>query len=44
MATVAALRKDVKKYIKKIYNTDVYRIPYYLLVEKDDSKFIELKN
>lgn len=33
-----------QKYIKKIYNTDVYRIPYYLQVEKDDSKFIELKN
>lgn len=32
------------KYIKNIYNTDTYKIPYYLLVEKDSSKFVLIKD
>lgn len=31
-------------FIKKIYNTDILKIPYYLLVEKDASRFHVLKN
>jgi len=30
-------------FIKEIYNTDVLRIPYYLLVEKDISRFSPLR-
>ncbi len=32
-----------KTFIKEIYNTDHLRIPYYLLVEKDKSRFSVLK-
>ncbi|NDK09722.1 hypothetical protein GW846_03000 [Candidatus Gracilibacteria bacterium] len=32
-----------KIFIKEIYNTDIKRIPYYLLVEKDTSRFKQLK-
>ena len=32
-----------KNFIKEIYHTDVRRIPYYLLVEKDFSRFKTLK-
>jgi len=31
-------------FIKKIYNTDILKIPYYLLIEKDASRFHMLKN
>lgn len=31
-----------KIFIKEIYNTDIQRIPYYLLVEKDTSRFQKL--
>lgn len=32
-----------KTFIKEIYNTDYLKIPYYLLVEKDTSRFTPLK-
>ncbi len=32
-----------KVFIKEIYNTDIKRIPYYLLIEKDTSRFKQLK-
>lgn len=32
-----------KTFVKEIYNTDHLRIPYYLLVEKDTSRFAPLK-
>lgn len=31
-----------KVFIKEIYNTDVLRIPYYLIVEKDSSRFRDI--
>jgi hypothetical protein len=30
-------------FIKKIYNTDIHRIPWYVLIEKDFSRFKQLK-
>ncbi|USN58219.1 MAG: hypothetical protein H6767_08080 [Candidatus Peribacteria bacterium] len=32
-----------KIFIKEIYHTDILRVPYYLLVEKDTSRFKKLK-
>lgn len=31
-------------FIKKIYNTDILKIPYYLLIDQDTSRFQVLKN